>query len=263
MTLRPNPRRTTAAELADRARDGRGEGCSPVACVDDALVVRGTGDPARLAAVAEGRATPQDQASQAVVRDPRPAAGRDGRRRRRRPGGQGHGGRESWSVRRVASLAADLRPGRASLIDAARRRLDLPNVHPVVADGVALPLRPELADRILVDAPCSRARRARRRADARFRIAEADIADLATLQRALLRSAETVLRPGGVLVYSVCTLTAEETTEIDRWAEDALPDLVAEGRPGPPWRPRGRGALLLPHDAGTDGMYVLRLRTRS
>jgi hypothetical protein len=44
------------------------------------------------------------------------------------------------------------------------------------------------------------------------------------------------------------------------FAADALHGFEAEPPPGPPWRPLGRGALLLPHDAGTDGMYVLVLR---
>jgi 16S rRNA C967 or C1407 C5-methylase (RsmB/RsmF family) len=57
----------------------------------------------------------------------------------------------------------------------------------------------------------------------------------------------------------VCTLTHEETSGVD-WAARDLPGLEAEPPPGPPWRPRGRGALLLPHDAHTDGMFVLRLR---
>jgi 16S rRNA (cytosine967-C5)-methyltransferase len=60
-------------------------------------------------------------------------------------------------------------------------------------------------------------------------------------------------------VYSVCTLTRAETVAIDEWAADALPDLVADDPPGAPWKPWGRGALLLPQAAGTDGMYVLAL----
>jgi 16S rRNA (cytosine967-C5)-methyltransferase len=68
------------------------------------------------------------------------------------------------------------------------------------------------------------------------------------------------VRPGGVVVYSVCTLTGAETTGVDAWVERELPGLTADPPPRSPWRPRGRGALLLPHDAGSDGMYVLRLR---
>jgi 16S rRNA C967 or C1407 C5-methylase (RsmB/RsmF family) len=65
-------------------------------------------------------------------------------------------------------------------------------------------------------------------------------------------------------VYSVCTLTREETLDIDAWAAGTFPSLIAEGPvgslPAGPWRPHGRGALLLPTAAGTDGMFLLRLR---
>jgi 16S rRNA (cytosine967-C5)-methyltransferase len=63
-----------------------------------------------------------------------------------------------------------------------------------------------------------------------------------------------------VLLYSVCTLTAAETTGVDEWAATALSGFDALAPPGAPWRPHGRGALLLPQVAGTDGMFVLALR---
>ena len=69
-----------------------------------------------------------------------------------------------------------------------------------------------------------------------------------------------LLRPGGLLVYSVCTLTRAESVGIDEHVEATHPALEPVRAPGPPWLPLGRGALLLPQAAGTDGMYVLRLR---
>jgi 16S rRNA C967 or C1407 C5-methylase (RsmB/RsmF family) len=73
------------------------------------------------------------------------------------------------------------------------------------------------------------------------------------------------LRPGGLFAYCVCTLTREETVDIDEWAAGAFPSLTpgAEPRPGSPWRPHGRGALILPSAAGTDGMFLLLLRGAS
>jgi 16S rRNA (cytosine967-C5)-methyltransferase len=68
------------------------------------------------------------------------------------------------------------------------------------------------------------------------------------------------VRPGGLVAYCVCTLTADETTAIDDWAKAQWPEAGTEPPPGAPWRPHGRGALLLPHAAGTDGMYLLLLR---
>jgi hypothetical protein len=54
----------------------------------------------------------------------------------------------------------------------------------------------------------------------------------------------------------------EETVAIDEWARNALADFAALPPPAAPWRPHGRGALLLPHDAGTDGMFLLVLEAR-
>jgi 16S rRNA (cytosine967-C5)-methyltransferase len=99
----------------------------------------------------------------------------------------------------------------------------------------------------------------RRRPDARWRIQPGDVEDLAGLQRNLLAAAALAVKPGGRLVYSVCTLTRTETLDIDEWAKGALPEVDAIDPPGPPWRPYGRGAILLPSDAHSDGMFVLVL----
>ena len=113
---------------------------------------------------------------------------------------------------------------------------------------------------MLLDAPCSGLGVLRRRPDARWRLRAEAIAQLATLQHDLLAAAAPLVRPGGILVYSVCTLTNDETLGVDEWAVEHLPDLAAVVPPGAPWTPRGRGALLLPQVAGTDGMFVLALR---
>jgi len=130
----------------------------------------------------------------------------------------------------------------------------------VAADGRRPPLVRGCLDRVLVDAPCSGLGVLHRRADARWRIEPGDVGRLAGLQRQLLAAAVEVLRPGGRLVYSVCTLTAAETVDVDRWLEETFPDLEAEPPPGAPWEVLGRGARLLPQTAGTDGMFVVGLR---
>jgi 16S rRNA (cytosine967-C5)-methyltransferase len=159
----------------------------------------------------------------------------------------------------AAVVAADVRPARAGLVAAnARGRADLGGV--VVADGMAPPFRPETFDRVLVDAPCSGLGVLRRRPDARWRIDAASVERLAVVQRALLEAALLLVRPGGRLVYSVCTLSEAEGPALDAALEAAHPELVAEPPLESPWRPVGRGARLLPHDADTDGMYLLRLR---
>jgi 16S rRNA (cytosine967-C5)-methyltransferase len=78
--------------------------------------------------------------------------------------------------------------------------------------------------------------------------------ELARLQEQILLAARPLVRPGGVLIYSVCTLTAAESIDHDTFGWEALPPPVG------PWRPYGRGARILPHDADTDGMVILRWR---
>lgn len=155
-------------------------------------------------------------------------------------------------------VAADLRPSRAGLVrDNAR-----PD-HPLAvlaADGTRPPFAGGSFDRVLVDAPCSGLGTLRRRADARWRVDAGAPERLGVLQRALLDAAIGVLRPGGHLVYSVCTLTDAETVAVDEHLATTRPDLVALPPPADPWRAHGRGARLLPQTADTDGMYVLHLQ---
>ncbi len=257
VTLRANPLRTTPSALAAELR-AAGVEVERGRLVPDALLVKGIGDPARLQAVLEGRATPQDQASQAVAAALGAAAGEDVLDMAAAPGGKATALAELMGdAGRV--LAADLRPGRAALVDRAVRRLGLASVHTLVADGRNLPVSAGRFDRVLLDAPCSGLGVLRRRPEARWTLEPADIDVLAGLQRELFRAAVDAVRPGGLLAYCVCTLTPEETLDVDAWAAQEFPEFVAVDPPGPPWRPHGRGALLLPGDAGTDGMYLLLL----
>ncbi|MBV9410831.1 MAG: hypothetical protein JO148_04500 [Acidimicrobiia bacterium] len=158
--------------------------------------------------------------------------------------------------------AGDVRAHRAALIQQNARRLDAHGVATFVGDGRMPPLRVASVDRVLVDAPCSGLGVLRRRPDARWRIKRADVDELVRLQRELLSAAAGLVRPGGHLVYSVCTLTEAETQGIDEWLASAHPELVAIPTPQSPWEPLGRGARVLPQAADTDGMYVLGLRRK-
>lgn len=140
-------------------------------------------------------------------------------------------------------VAADLSPGRARLIAANAERYDH-RVAVVVADAAAPPHPHGSFDRVLVDAPCSGLGVLRRRPDARWRI-EADApARLADLQVRLLEASAPLLARGGMLVYSVCTLTIEENAGVIERARLAGLSLVDE-------------ATHVPDD-DRDGMYVAR-----
>ena len=158
-------------------------------------------------------------------------------------------------------VAADSQLHRARLVaDNARSTSTIATVAAVVADARFSPVRSESCDRVLLDAPCSGLGVLRRRPDSRWRVQPNDVDQLAELQRELLDAAIALVKPGGVVVYSVCTLTAAETSAIDARLAVRHPGLETLPPPEAPWRPLGRGAMVLPQTAGTDGMYVLGLR---
>jgi 16S rRNA (cytosine967-C5)-methyltransferase len=160
----------------------------------------------------------------------------------------------------VAVVAADMRPGRVGLIAQNAARLGLtdgPGFEVVAADATAPPFVDASFDAVLVDAPCSGLGALRRRPDARWRVQPSDITQLAALQRRMLAASAPLVRPGGRLVYSVCTLTAAES--IDHPVPDGF---VVDERPPAlgRWRPFGHGWGVLPQDADTDGMVIVRYR---
>ena len=157
-------------------------------------------------------------------------------------------------------VAADLSPARADMIAANSARLGTTALSTVVADGTMPAWREQAFDGVLVDAPCSGLGVLRRRPDARWRIKPGDVPRLADLQKRLLEAAIPLVRPGGIIAYSVCTLTAAETAGVDRWLAAEVPNFQPLPPPGPPWQPAGRGALLLPQTEGTDGMFLIALR---
>jgi 16S rRNA (cytosine967-C5)-methyltransferase len=263
MTLRPNVRVATRASLEAELADDDVD-LEAGTLVAEALRVRGVGDPARLPAVAEGRATPQDEGSQAVVEILAPAPGERVADLAAAPGGKATAIAERVGPAGCV-VALDLDAGRTRLVAEAADRCSLPWLHVSVADSRRPPLRTASFDRVLLDAPCSGLGVLRRRADARWRLTPEVIDECAALQRELLLAAAPLVRPGGRLVYSVCTLTPEETLDVDEFAAEHLPRFTAEPSPAHlnpkgAWREHGRGALLLPHARGTDGMYVLALR---
>lgn len=156
----------------------------------------------------------------------------------------------------AAVTAADIHPGRIGLVVENARRLGS-DVDVVVADASRPPFVPGSFDAVLVDAPCSGLGALRRRPDARWRIGPDDVDSLVALQARILTETAPLVRPGGRLVYSVCTLTAAESV-----GHETPAGFEIDERPLPAgtWRRYGRGWRVLPHDADTDGMVVIRYR---
>jgi 16S rRNA (cytosine967-C5)-methyltransferase len=165
------------------------------------------GDPAADPRFAEGLYTVQDETSMKVapLLDPKPAervldlcAA---------PGGKTTHLAELMGGKGLV-VAVDL-PDRIGLVAESAKRLGLANIDCVAGDGATVAFR-ERFDAILVDAPCSNTGVLSRRPDVRWRLKEKDIAGAVAIQRRLLENAARLLKPGGRLVYSTCSLEPEE-----------------------------------------------------
>lgn len=156
-------------------------------------------------------------------------------------------------------VAADRRLSRVRLITANLDRFGTGpgSVTTVVGDGRYPPLPAGVADRVLIDAPCSGFGSFRRRPDSRWRIDPEGPERLADLQVELIRAGLGLLKPGGRLTYSVCTYGATEGRDVIDRVMASEPDAVRLPEPAAPWVERNGMAVLLA--GATDGMMLARL----
>jgi len=150
-------------------------------------------------------------------------------------------------------VAVEVNEGRARELDENLRRLGRDDVRIVRADGRDLPADFAGFDRALVDAPCSGLGVLAQRADLRWRARP-----LPELQLELLRAAAERVRPGGTIVYSVCTVNADESEAVVE-ASGLKVEPIEEW---PQYRHPRRPEFLqtLPHVHRTSGFFVARLR---
>jgi len=159
--------------------------------------------------------------------------------------------------------AWDIHPNRLRKVEEMVQVQGVDNIHTRVVNFLDSPGMQ--ADRVLLDVPCSGTGVMNKRADLRWRRSEADLVELVKLQQSLLDAAVNHVRPGGILVYSTCSIEPEENEEqvnsflsrhpvfIPEHAGDLLPSDVVS--------PRGYMSTL-PHRHQMDGAFAARLRKR-
>jgi 16S rRNA (cytosine967-C5)-methyltransferase len=198
-------------------------------------------------ALAEGRIWPQSRASQLAGLVVGSAEGERVLDLCAAPGGKA-------TMLRGEVTAVELHEGRARELEENARRLAAANVRVVNADGLALPAELTGFDRALVDAPCSGLGVLAGRPDLRWRAEP-----LPSLQLDLLRAAAERVRPGGTIVYSVCTINADENEAVVD-ASGLEPEPLGAEWPAYAHPKRPKFLLTLPHRHGTSGFFIARLR---
>jgi len=140
------------------------------------------------------------------------------------------------------------------------RRSPFRNITTKPWDGRHVPGKTGSFDGVLVDAPCSAVGTWRRNPDARWSLHPESIAKLAQLQGQILHAAAAGVRPGGTLVYSVCTITPAETVAVVRDFLNAHPAFQLDPFPHPLDDATTDGTLLIwPQDADSDAMFIARM----
>jgi 16S rRNA (cytosine967-C5)-methyltransferase len=151
-------------------------------------------------------------------------------------------------------VAVEHHPGRAQALARTLDRMHVTCARVEVADATEMP--GERYDRVLVDPPCSGLGTLQSRPDLRWHASPERIAELAPLQARILRAGAHATRPGGTLVYSVCTISRAES-------EDVVEDFLREQTD---FEPTGEGEnryrRLTPARDGTDGFFIATLRRR-
>jgi 16S rRNA (cytosine967-C5)-methyltransferase len=160
-------------------------------------------------------------------------------------------------------LAIDVHANKLPKIDSEAKRLGVRARMTLEAVDASKPLPEKLGefDAVLIDAPCAGLGTLRRHPELRYRRKEADIAELAHLQREILEQCSLVLKPGGLLVYAVCsTDTMEGPDQVEMFLR-SHPDFTTEPPRGLPQVPTWQGHLrTLPGPEGLDGFFAARLR---
>ncbi len=160
-------------------------------------------------------------------------------------------------------LAVDLYAHRLEILLENARRLGITSIEIVEADGRYLKTTP--VDRVLLDAPCSGLGVISRKPDIKWRRSLQDIREMAVLQFELLENAAQLVRPGGILVYSTCTLEPEENEEQIRGFLKEHTEFVPEPADSfvrETLSNSERFIQTFPHIHKVDGSFVARMRKR-
>ncbi len=261
--LRVNPLQTTLEQVASALTD-HGLTVTPHLTIPNALRIVGpTGNVRQLPGYGEGWWMVQDSSAQLVsyLVDPQPgetiidacAA----------PGGKtAHMAEIMGDQGRV--LACDRTSSRLNKIRQNAKRLQLSSITTVMGDSRNHREFKGIADRVLLDVPCSGLGTLHRHADARWRQTPKSINKLTTLQRELLEAAVGWVKPGGVMVYSTCTLHPDENQNVIQafLAEHTDWQIQSPETTAPvfPFAQEPGWSTVWPHQQDMDGFFMVKLQ---
>lgn len=263
LTVRCNTTKTTPAQLAEQLT-AEGISAEPVHLaaapkMECGLSLSGLPALEQLTAFQDGLFYVQDPGAMLVTEVLQPQKGETVLDICAAPGGKTtHIAEKVGSSGRV--VAFDIHPHKARLIAQNAARLGLSNIETHTADVTqGLPQWQEKADRVLADVPCSGFGVIRRKPDIKYARKPEDIAVFAAQSRKLLDAAANCVKPGGMLVFSTCTIEQAENRDVADDFLQAHPEFALLPMEGDIAKNDGTLALY-PHIDGTDGFFIARFQ---
>ncbi len=263
MTVQVNTLRTSAQALTVQLQE-QGVGVKPHSWMPDCLVLSGTGNLEQLPAFREGKFYVQDPASRlSVLCAKLPKEGARVLDCCSAPGGKSFAAAIAMAGSgRIQSC--DVHAHKTALIEKGAQRLGLENI--TVCQQDATQLVPQWCngmDAVIVDAPCSGLGIIRKKPDIRYKnLTETEA--LPALQKQILSNQANYVNPGGILMYSTCTVLKRENEEVVSAFLQEHPDFYPEALDLPALFPANTSGMLtlIPGQYDTDGFFICRLRRR-
>ncbi len=263
MTVQVNTLRTSAQALTVQLQE-QGVGVKPHSWMPDCLVLSGTGNLEQLPAFREGKFYVQDPASRlSVLCAKLPKEGARVLDCCSAPGGKSFAAAIAMAgCGRIQSC--DVHAHKTALIEKGAQRLGLENITVCQQDATQLvPQWCDKMDAVIVDAPCSGLGIIRKKPDIRYKnLTETEA--LPALQKQILSNQANYVKPGGILMYSTCTVLKRENEEVVSAFLQEHPDFYPEALDLPALFPANTSGMLtlIPGQYDTDGFFICRLRRK-
>ena len=262
MTVQTNTLKISTEDLIRRLEEEK-IGVRPHPWMQDCLILTGTGSLESLKSFQEGLFYVQDPAAKLAVLCAQLPADRDLKVLDccSAPGGKSFAAAILMGGRGEIT-SCDIHPHKVELIGKGAERLGITNINPRL-QSAAEPVESwkKAMDAVIADVPCSGYGIIRKKPDIRYKDPD-DMLDLPQLQLSILRNQAEYVKPGGVLIYSTCTVLKRENEEVAEafLQEDSRFHLEKLPLPAP-FKENESGMLtLIPGEYDTDGFFICRLR---
>ena len=255
-----NTLRTTAEDLLHQLA-GEGVMAQLHPWLADCLILSGTGSMEQLNSFREGLFYIQDPAAKLSVLCAEITPGHKVLDCCAAPGGKSFAGAMAGAGE---IISCDIHPHKIDLIAKGAARLGLPQIHPMEQDATVFnPDWEEKMDTVIADVPCSGFGIIRKKPDIRYKSLR-EAAELPALQQEIINNAARYVKPGGLLLYSTCTLVQGENEGVVEEFLRAHPEFTTEPLPLPAIFPKNESGMLalVPGEYDTDGFFICSLRRK-